>query len=153
MFLDRTDKAILRELQNDCSITNVDLAERVALSPPACLKRVQRLMVEGVISRKVAILNPEKLGNPLHIVVEVCMERDRKQINQAFIKQIQNVPEVKECYQVTGEVDFVLIIDVADLRAYEMLKETIFFSNEHIKTFKTMISMNRAKYETQVIID
>ncbi|UGA54705.1 Lrp/AsnC family transcriptional regulator [Vibrio sp. VB16] len=153
MFLDRTDKAILRELQSDCSITNVDLAERVALSPPACLKRVQRLTTEGVISRKVAILNPEKLGNPLHIVVEVCMERDKKQINQNFIKQLQSVPEVKECYQVTGEVDFVLIIDVADLRTYERLKETIFFSNENIKTFKTMISMNRAKYETQLIID
>jgi Lrp/AsnC family leucine-responsive transcriptional regulator len=63
------------------------------------------------------------------------------------------VPEVKECYQVTGEVDFVLLIDVADIRAYEVLKETLFFSNEHIRTFKTMISMNRAKYDTQLIID
>lgn len=153
MFLDRTDKAILRELQNDCSITNVELAERVALSPPACLKRVQRLTLDGIISKRVAILNPEKLGRPLHMVVEVYMERDHKHFYNSFIKQLQDVPEVKECYQVTGDVDFVLIIDVADIRAYETLKETIFFSNENIKTFKTMISMNRAKYDTQLIIE
>lgn len=153
MFLDRTDKLILRELQVDCSLTNVELAERVALSPPACLKRVQRLTQEGVIAKRVAILNPNKLGNPLHIVVEVCMERDRKDINHAFMMQIKEVEEVKECYQVTGEVDFILIIDVANLQAYESLKDKIFFSNEHIKSFKTMISMNRAKYETGIVID
>lgn len=152
MFLDRVDKAILRELQLDCSITNIELASRIALSPPACLKRVQRLHREKVIAKQVAILNPSKLGNTLHMVVEVTMERDRKVLNDAFIRHIRAVPEIKECYQVTGEVDFVLIIDVPDMKAYNEICEHILYSNENMKSFNTLISMNRVKYDTQLVI-
>ncbi len=152
MFLDRLDKAILRELQTDCSITNVELASRVGLSPPACLKRVQRLNKENVIEKQVAILNPEKIGDTLHMVVEVMMERDRKDLNAAFIRQVQAFPQVKECYQVTGEVDFVLIVDVPNMAAYETLCNALLYSNDNMKSFKTLISMNRVKYETQLVI-
>ncbi|GLO62273.1 AsnC family transcriptional regulator [Vibrio sp. MACH09] len=149
MFLDRIDKAILKMLQEDCSITNVELAERVALSPPACLKRVQRLLAEQVISERVAIVNPEKLGSCLHMVIEVYMERDRKDLNNAFMKHIQGIPQVKECYQVTGEVDFVLIIEVPNMAAFDTLREEVFYNNDNVRSFKTHISMNRAKYTTQ----
>ncbi len=152
MFLDRTDKAILNILQQDCSLTNVELAERIALSPPACLKRVQRLLREGVIGKRVAIVDPAKLGSRLHIVVEVFMERDRKDLHNAFMKHMQSVHQVKECYQVTGEVDFVLILEVNDMAEYDTLRDIIFYSNENVKSFKTLISMNRAKYDTQVTL-
>lgn len=152
MFLDRIDKAILRELQRDCSITNVRLAEQVALSPPACHKRVNRLIKEGVIARQVAIVNQEKLAPCLHMVVEVITERDNRALDESFVRQVQKKPEVKECYKVTGEVDFVLIIDMPDMNAYEKLCDEIFYSNENIKSFKTLISMNRAKYSTEVVI-
>ncbi len=152
MFLDRTDKAILNILQQDCSVTNVELAERIALSPPACLKRVQRLLREGVITKRVAIVDPAKLGSRLHIVVEVSMERDRKDLHNFFMKHVQSVHQVKECYQVTGEVDFVLILEVNDMAEYDTLRDVIFYSNENVKSFKTLISMNRAKYDTQVVL-
>lgn len=152
MFLDRTDKAILRELQKDCSMTNVQLAEKIALSPPACHKRVQRLIKEEVIDRRVAIINSAKLAPCIHMVVEVMMESDKKAVNNAFIRQVQKVPQVKECYLVTGEVDFVLVIAVPDMQSYEDLCEELFYSNENMHSFKTMISMNRAKYDTQVEI-
>ena len=153
MFLDRLDKAILRILQVDCSLTNIELASRVGLSPPACLKRVQRLHREEVIVQKVAILNPSKLSNVLHLVVEVMMERDRKDLNNAFIRQTQAIPQVKECYQVTGEVDFVLIVDVPDMNTYNDICEKLLYSNENMKSFKTLISMNRVKYNTQLVIE
>lgn len=149
MFPDRTDKAILHLLQQDCSITNVDLAERVSLSPPACLKRVQRLLKENIINRRVAIISPEKLGPCLHMVIEVYMERDRRDLNDAFMKHVKNVTQVKECYQVTGEVDFILIVEVPDMAAFDRLREDVFYSNDNVKSFKTHISMNRSKYTTQ----
>lgn len=153
MFLDRLDKAILRILQVDCSLTNVELAGRVGLSPPACLKRVKRLHRENVITQQVALLNPAKLGNLIHMVVEVIMERDRRDLNNAFIRQTQLIPQVKECYQVTGEVDFVLIVDVPNMDVYNDICEQLLYSNENMKSFKTLISMNRAKYNTQLVID
>lgn len=149
MFLDRIDKSILKILQNDCSITNIELAERVALSAPACLKRVQRLLKEGVIAKRVAIITPEKLGPCLHMVIEVYMERDRKDLNNAFMKHVQSVQQVKECYQVTGEVDFVLIVEVPDMISFDKLRDELFYSNENVKSFKTHISMNRAKFTTE----
>ncbi|MGF1720834.1 Lrp/AsnC family transcriptional regulator [Vibrio kyushuensis] len=152
MLLDRTDKAILRELQQDCSLTNVQLAEKVALSPPACHKRVQRLLKEEVIDRRVAIINNAKFEPCLHLVVEVMMERDRKDLNAEFIRNVQKAPQVKECYQVTGEVDFVLIITVPDMPTYEELCNELLYSNDNLRSFKTLISMNRAKYDTQVDI-
>jgi len=152
MFLDRTDKAILRILQQDCSMTNVELAERIALSPPACLKRVHRLINEGVISRQVALVDPGKLGRCLHILVEVIMERDRRDLYKAFMDSVQDVPEVKQCYQVTGEVDFVLIIEVPDMESYEELRDVIFYSHDNVKSFKTLISLNRSKYVTDTVI-
>ncbi|WP_087025125.1 Lrp/AsnC family transcriptional regulator [Thaumasiovibrio subtropicus] len=153
MFLDRLDKAILRTLQADCSISNVKLADKVGLSPPACLKRVQRLHRERVIDRQVAILNPLKLGGVLHLVVEVYMERDQKHLNDDFVRRVQQTPQVKECYQVTGEVDFVLIIDVPNMADYELLCEELLYSHANMKSFKTLISMNRVKYDTQMVVE
>src|SRR5690606_34135227 len=103
MRLDRIDRRILALLQRDSSVTNLALAEQVGLSPPACLKRVKRLKDEGVIAREVALIAPEKLGQLLHVVVEVVMERDRKDLYAAFLRRVETAREVKQCYQVTGE--------------------------------------------------
>ena len=148
MSLDRIDRNILTQLQHDCSLTNVQLAEVVGLSPPACLKRVKRLTAEGYISRQVAIVSPEKLGPLLHLVVEVYMERDHKHLYQRFVDRVQATPEVKQCYQVTGELDFILIIVVSDMTAYDELCDRILYSDPNVRKFRTLISMKRNKYET-----
>lgn len=151
--LDRIDKNILTQLQQDCSLTNVELAAQVGLSPPACLKRVKRLTEEGYITRHVALLAAQKFGPMLHMVVEVHMERDHKQQFQEFVRQVQATPEVKQCYQVTGEVDFVLVIMVRDMEAYEALSDRLFYSNPNIRKFRTMISIKRDKFETSMALD
>ncbi len=148
--LDRIDRNILTLLQADCSVTNVQLAEQVGLSPPACLKRVKRLTEEGYITRQVALVAPQKLGSMLHMVVEVFMERDHKQLFQDFAKKVQATPEVKQSYQVTGEVDFVLIVMVKDMEDYEALCDRLLYSHPNVRKFRTLISMKRDKFETSI---
>ncbi len=152
MFLDRMDKAILRQLQRDAAITNLQLAEIVGLSAPACLKRVKRLQKEGVIQRQVALLNPDSFGPCLHILVEVTMQSDRRELNAAFIQKLKHMPQVKQCYEVTGEVDFVLLVQVPDMPSYQQFCEALLYSNPNMKAFTTLISMNRIKYDTSLTI-
>jgi Lrp/AsnC family leucine-responsive transcriptional regulator len=151
--LDRLDRRILHELQHDCSLTNLVLAERVGLSPPACLKRVKRLVADGVIARRVALIAPEKLRQWLHIVVEVQMERDRKDLYQRFLARVIAANEVKQCYQVTGETDFVLIVVVPDMDAYDRFCDRVLYAEPNMRKFRTMISRFRNKFDTALDVD
>lgn len=148
MPLDRLDRRILALLQLDASRTNQALAEHVGLSPPSCLKRVRRLEAEGYIERRVALLSPEKLGLLLHIVVEVIMERDRKDIYQQFLRRALACTAVKQCYQVTGDVDFVLIVVVPDMDAYDRFCDEVLYADPNMHKFRTLVSRLRAKFET-----
>lgn len=150
--LDKIDRNILRQLQQDSRLTNLQLAEVVGLSAPACLKRVKRLTESGYIARQVTLLDPSKLGPMLHMVVEVFMERDHKHLFQAFVQQVQETPEVKQCYQVTGEVDFVLVVVTTDMVAYESLCDRLLYSDPNVRKFRTLISMKRDKFETAIDI-
>lgn len=152
MFLDRLDKAILRQLQTDASISNLKLAEIVGLSAPACLKRVKRLENEGVIDKKVALLDQNKFASCLHMIVEIMMHQDRADLNDLFIKTIRDCEQVHECYKVTGEVDFVLIVVVRDMPSYEVFCEKILYQHANMRNFRTLISINRAKYDTKIYI-
>ncbi|WP_426416134.1 Lrp/AsnC family transcriptional regulator [Aestuariirhabdus sp. LZHN29] len=152
VVLDRLDIAILQQLQHDCSLTNQRLAEQVGLSPPACLKRVRRLKGRGVIQRQVALVDRAQLGPCLHMVVEVEMERDRYDLYQQFCKRVNAAPEVKQCYQVTGEVDYVLIVEVPDMAAYEQFCHRVLYEESNMKNFRTLISMRREKFETSVAL-
>ncbi|NQY89577.1 MAG: Lrp/AsnC family transcriptional regulator [Colwellia sp.] len=152
MFLDRLDKAILRQLQNDASVSNLKLAEIVNLSAPACLKRVKRLENKGVINKRVALLDQTKFGSCLHMIVEIMMHQDRLDLNNTFIKAIKNCEQVHECYKVTGEVDFVLVVVVPDMPSYEIFCEQILYLHPNMRNFRTLISMNRVKYDTKVHI-
>lgn len=147
---DRLDLRILDALQNDSRISNLALAEQVGLSPSACLKRVQRLHHQGLIERQVALLAPQKLGIALHMVVEVTMERDRKDLYQRFLRRALAAPEVKQCYQVTGEVDFVLIVDVPDMVAYDRFCDEVLYADDNMRKFRTLISRRRNKFDTRV---
>lgn len=146
--MDRLDLRILDQLQRDAGLTNQALAERVGLSPSACLKRVRRLKAEGIIQREVALLAPEAFGIHLHVVVEVTMTRDDKTLYREFIKRVEAAPEVSQCYQVTGEVDFVLIVSVPDMQDYDRFCETVLYAGEGVQKFRTLISRKRNKFDT-----
>lgn len=146
--LDRIDRRILALLQQDAGQTNQALAERVGLSPPSCLKRVRRLEHDGYIQRRVALLSPERLGPLLHVVVEVTMERDRKDLYQQFLRRALGHAAVKQCYQVTGEIDFVLIVVVADMDAYDRFCDEVLYADPNMRKFRTLVSRFRNKFET-----
>lgn len=152
MSLDSLDRRILENLQRDASVTNQELAEQVGLSPSACLKRVKRLRENGIIDRVVALLNPQAIGNCLYMVVEVTMERDHKRLYQRFETRALAAPEVKQCYQVTGASDFILIVSVPDLDAYDSFCNSVLYADDNMRKFRTLLSRKRSKFDTSAML-
>ena len=119
-LLDRLDRRILRVLQDDAGLSNLELAERVGLSPTPCARRVKRLMTEGIITHQVAMVDPKKLGLNLTAHISVTMDRHTPDRFEAFEQAITHYPEVIECSVVTGQsADYLIKAVVADMAAYE----------------------------------
>lgn len=153
MEIDRLDRKILAVLQTNNRIANVDLAEEVGLSPPACLKRVKRLREGKVIVDDVSIINPVLAGNKMTLIVSIEMERDRGDIYSIFRQSIEKAPEVTQCYQITGGYDFMLIVSVPDIQAYERFIERVLHQDRNIRKFHTSVSTKTVKFSTQVNLD
>jgi len=150
MPLDRIDKHILNQLQRDNRISNQTLAEKVGLSAPACLKRVRKLRESGIIMADVSIVNPEAVGHRINVIVEVEMDRDQLDIYEAFNRKMLAAPEVAQCYQVTGEVDFLLMVLVPDMQAYEAFARRELASDPNLRKFRSLISLRREKFQTAI---
>ncbi|MEP2639547.1 Lrp/AsnC family transcriptional regulator [Roseobacter sp.] len=143
--LDPFDLAILRILQKDNTVPQRVIGERVNLSAPSVQRRIKRLEASGIIAAQTATLDPAGFGPALTIVVQIELNVETggaiDVVKQSFI----DAPEIQQCYYVTGEADFVLIILVQDMSEYEALTQRLFFSNETIKKFKTFVTMDRTK--------
>lgn len=113
--LDRIDRRLLALLQREGRISNAELAERVGLSASACLRRMQRLEQDGLIAGYTARLDPVALGLPLQVIVRVQLVRHDRESVQAFATMVAHWPEVVECWSLTGEMDYLLRVRVADL--------------------------------------
>lgn len=113
--LDDFDLRILARLQHDNQITNQALAAEIGLSPPACLRRVKRLRDERYIQQDVSVVDPNKVGLPLTMLVLVQVERERVDLLDEFKRFLKSLPEVMQCYVVTGRADFVLMIAMRDI--------------------------------------
>jgi DNA-binding Lrp family transcriptional regulator len=119
MKLDRYDRAILQALQQDGRISNVQLAARVNLSESACLRRVRALEQDGLIERYVALLNQKKAGVGGTVFVHIALRREEQSELAAFEKAVQDIPEIMECYLMTGEFDYLLRVVVSDMADFE----------------------------------
>jgi len=146
--LDRIDRHILNQLQKDNRISNQALAELVGLSPPACLRRVRKLRNEGVIMADVSLIDPRIAGRYINIIVEVEMIRDQLDMYDAFKRKMDAASEVTQCYQVTGEVDFLLVLMVEDMEAYENFTRHYLSTEPNLRKFRTLISLRRDKFST-----
>lgn len=116
--LDEIDRRILKVLQRDGRISNIDLAKEVGLSPSPCLRRVRLLEEAGIIDRYVAVLDPTKVGAGLTVFARVWFKTQDAQVTLQFAEAVRRLPEVMECYLTTGECDAVLRIVTADLHSY-----------------------------------
>lgn len=119
--LDRIDRAILHELQLDGRVSNVKLAERVNLSESACLRRVKRLEDAGVIEGYAMLINQTAVGLPSNVFVEITLNRQQREDLDAFEARVLQVPEVLECYLMSGDYDYLLRVAAADPGDYERI--------------------------------
>ncbi len=124
MKIDRTDRAILHELQLDGRLSNVALAERVNLSESACLRRVRSLEDSGVISGYAMIVDQAKVGFSTTVFVQISLDRQQREDLEKFERAVAAVPEVVECYLMTGDADFLLRVVAADAADYERIHST-----------------------------
>ena len=121
MELDRYDRAILKLLQHDARITNSSLAEKVSLSESACLRRVRALEESGLIESYTTVLNQQKAGFPVNVFVNITLDRQTQAGLEAFETAVRKLPEVMECYLMTGDYDYLLRLVVADLTDFERI--------------------------------
>jgi len=119
--MDRIDRLILEALQRDGRISNKQLAQEVHLSESACLRRVRALEDEGMIERYVAMVDQAKAGMPGDVLVHIGLHREEQSELAAFEEAVQNIPEVMECYLMTGEFDYLLRVVVADMADFERI--------------------------------
>lgn len=121
MKLDKYDKLILDALQKDGRISNVQLAGLVSLSESACLRRVRALEESGMIDRYAALVSQPRVGLSGNVFVHIGLHREEERELAAFEQAVRNIPEVMECYLMTGEFDYLLCVVVADMADFERL--------------------------------
>ena len=148
--IDEIDLRILDQLQRDASLSNLALAAATHTSAATCLRRVKRLVTNGVIERRVAILSPQHLGAGLTAISEVSLDRQGAEHLAAFEVRAVAQPEVQQCYRVSPGPDLVLVLQLADMAAYHALVQRLFTQDANVRNVKTFFSVHRAKFDTRL---
>jgi Lrp/AsnC family transcriptional regulator len=145
--MDVTDKKILDLLQRDCTLSIAEVGNKVGLSQTPCWKRIQRLEADGYIQRRVALLDPEKLGLGLNVFVSVEISDHSHDWLARFSESIVNMPEVMEFYRMAGDVDYMLRVVVADMAAYDQFYKRLIEAFP-LKNVTSRFAMERVKATT-----
>lgn len=144
---DEINQHILRELSRDGRISNLELADRVGLSPSACLRRVQDLEREGVIAGYRAVLDRSKLGIGFVAYVTVGLNQHNKASQEAFESAISRAPEVIECHNITGTIEYLLRVEAADLVAYKTFHTDVLGVLPQVHSITSYVVMESPKDE------
>jgi len=148
--IDPTDQRILKELQANGKLTNVELASRVGLSPSPCLARVRALERDGVISGYVALVDPNAVGLGISVFIQVTLERQIEKGLGTFEARIATYPEVMECYLMTGESDYLLRVLVPDIKALERFILGELTTIPGVANIKSSFALKQVKYKTSL---
>jgi Lrp/AsnC family leucine-responsive transcriptional regulator len=148
MTLDPTDLRILAELQQDGSLTNVELARRVHLSPSPCLARVKALEGAGVIERYVALASAKALGLGLNVFINISLKEQSKQSLAGFERRIVEHDEVMECYLMTGDSDYLIRVAVSDMAALERFILEQLTPIPGIEKIRSSFALKQVRYKT-----
>ena len=143
--LDHTDRRLLRLVQQDARLSADTLADRIGASRSSVQRRLRRLQNEGVITRDVAVVDPERVDAQMTFVVEVELERERVDLLDDFKRSMLALQEVQQCYYVTGHTDFILIVLADSMQTYERLSRQVFVENPNIRRFATSVVVDRVK--------
>ena len=145
--LDRYINRILQELQRDGRISNIELAERIGLSPSACLRRVQELEKSGVIRGYRAFLDPEKSGIGFIAYITVGLSDHTLPAQESFEAAMRAAPEVRECHNTTGIVEYLLRVELADIAAYKVFHVEVFGALPQVNAITTYVVLDSPKDE------
>ena len=153
MELDATDLRILRVLQDDAKISNVDLASKINLSPSPTLARVKNLEKNNVISRYVGLVDPTSLGLKMNVFIQVSLDRQEAAALERFEHEVSGFGEVMEVYLMTGDEDYLLRIVVPDIQALERFILDHLTKIPGIKKIRSSFALKQVKYKTALPID
>lgn len=143
--LDHFDLAILDILQRDNTISQREIAKAVNLSAPAIQRRVQRLRESGIIRAEVAILDANRLGRPLILAVSVSVHDEQPQHTEGMRQRIMAEPAVQQCYLITGDADFLLVICAATMIDFENITQRLFAGDPNVRRAQTSVALNCLK--------
>lgn len=147
-YLDSLDRRILAELQQAADLPMQALGERVGLSHTPCWRRVKRLEQRGIIRRRVTLLDPEQLDLAVNVFVNVSLKRHQENALNRFEEAAREVPEIVECYSVSGETDFLLRVVVRDVGAYEHLLKATLVHLPEVGNLTSTFALRQVKYTT-----
>lgn len=150
--LDRLDIQLLQHLQSNGRISNIELAEKVGLSPSPCLRRVKALEDNGVIKRYVGIIDPIKVGLSINIFVTVRLKNQDRNALEEFEKSIAQYQEIMECYLMTGTSDYLLRISLPDIESYEQFLLDKISSIDCVSNIESSFSLKQVIYRTEMPI-
>ena len=148
--LDDIDRRLLAELQAEGRVTNVELAQRVGLTAPPCLRRVRALAQQGVIKGYHADLDPAKLGFSITVFAMVSLKSQAEEDLRAFEDHVKGLPEVRECHMLNGEIDFILKIVSRDLQSFQEFLTSKLTPAPNVASVKTSLTIRSAKHEPGV---
>lgn len=150
--MDRLDRKILRLLQENATLAVADIAKKVGLSTTPCWRRIQKLEEEGVIRRRVAVLDPTKVNAKVTVFVAIRTNMHSHEWLQRFSEVVQEFPEVVEFYRMSGDVDYLLRVVVPDIAAYDAFYKKLIGKIE-IRDVSSTFAMEQIKYTTELPLD
>jgi DNA-binding Lrp family transcriptional regulator len=148
MEFDAIDLRILRELQGDGSLSNVELARRVGLSPSPCLARVKALQAGGVIRQYVALLDAKELGLNLNVFISISLKQQTRAALEAFEAKVCAREEVMECYLMTGDADYLIRVALPDMAALERFVLEQLSPMKEVEKIRSSFAMKQVRYKT-----
>ncbi len=148
-IIDKTDIEILKALQHDAGISNIELADKVSLSPSPCSRRVKLLEEAGFFRGKVTLLNPKSVGLPVNVFMQITLIRQKKSHLEVFEEEISQWPEVMECYLMTGDFDYLIRVAVPDLISYQVFLDKV-TEMDGISHIKSSFSLKQICYKTEL---
>lgn len=143
--MDALDAKLLTIIQQNNRLTTEQLSEHVGLSPTSCQRRLKRFRDNGTIAADISVIAPEAVGRRLTMVVQISLEREQPEHLDSFKKAMLVLPEVMQCYYVTGNSDFILILTAKDMQDYEDFTKRVFFNNPNIRNFVTNVVIDQVK--------
>jgi len=146
--LTASDLSLLGALQGDVTLSQIELAERAGLSRTSVWRRVRELEDAGVIDARVALLDPGSLGLQIHVLLSVTMVKHSDETRQAFEQHVQDLPEVMECFSVSGDRDYVLQIISRDMESYNEFLNTEILHHSSVHSASSSFALRRVKYTT-----